>query len=1236
MSAKRPQTVNEIIFPFVISYNDNFIFLDDVRHPEDDLVAIEKKEGRAGDFSTGDRAVQRATYSNIFDAYFILGIIAIEGISYLIAVTERMKVADIGGRSIYKIVSTKFLSFRPISLWVKNAGTDQKPPFTEIQKFIESGLFYFSYDYPLTHTMQRQYAMSAEIADQPLWETADRNYFWNYYLMRHFIKRKLNDFVVPVIRGFVKLERNAVLPISLERMQVLIISKICCKRAGTRFNTRGVNDDGNVANFVETEQIVTVIGHNLSFVIVRGSVPIFWEQGLIKGKHEASLSRTKEATIPAFLKHFNQLLAKYESVHIVDLLEGKKREGIISNAFKEQVGLLPVEMANNISYMHWDFHEICGNSRYENIKLLLTHVEDKIKTFGFFHVNEQDQVVCKQVGAFRVNCLDCLDRTNVIQGSIAYWTIHSQLSSVGINETKFADSVTLFKLDSVFKNIWADNGDNISNSYAGTGAMKSAYTRTGQRTFQGMLDDTKKSIERVYQVNFKDGEKQEAIDMFLGNIEDDIQKELTLRPDERWVNCQMKFFESLYSLLHTKRIYLGTWNVNGTAPPSSNENVNFDPWICPEYPNRRDVDHDEIDLYVFAFQEIVPLNTNSIVDADESNMKQWAVLLLQAINAKRKQAKVILVGSVQLVGIAILVFVKETEVEDFRGFQIMKQKTAASGFAGNKGALTARFDYKDSSICCICVHLTAHQNKVTERMKDINDIYSKTRFSAHHTPTISDHDYQYWIGDFNFRIDCSYLETIARIKNKDLEFLLTQDQLKKQMTRGALFKDFVEAPILFNPTYKYDVGTDQYESSDAKRVPSWCDRILFYSKPQLYLKPLAYNSGDALYISDHKPVLGLFDFDAKKIDRELKAKIKQLLIAEANTLSEAALNVFEAPYEKFLLKYPEFKANAPPPRIPLPVNAQLVSVQQQENPRNSTSIMNNTNSSTNPFLNQPFPSVSTPDSSSSSTPTTTNRAILTAPSITASPNIIATTKRRDVKSLPPTPTVTMNGNSNSPSTVPNKTTTTSRRAFSVQVPTADIDDSVFSTPTKEKLSTPSISVSTPPLLPTRRKSNDAETTSANLAASQASGTQNPNQPPLSPKQARSISPTRPGTQTNQQPTAQSVAVPKVQQDISAILVVYSKIQLDGLEPGFGDKMQIMASINLLFGSLKQLLTLLQFYQSSQDAIFLTEWLIAQINRISLLAKDYIADISNRNKHEGVMLAFQDVKNNIQQSIPRIR
>ena len=32
---------------------------------------------------------------------------------------------------------------------------------------------------------------------------------------------------------------------------VSLISRLSWKRAGTRFNTRGVDDDGNVANFVE-------------------------------------------------------------------------------------------------------------------------------------------------------------------------------------------------------------------------------------------------------------------------------------------------------------------------------------------------------------------------------------------------------------------------------------------------------------------------------------------------------------------------------------------------------------------------------------------------------------------------------------------------------------------------------------------------------------------------------------------------------------------------------------------------------------------------------------------------------------------------------------------------------------------------------------------------------------------------------------------------------------------------
>jgi hypothetical protein len=95
--------------------------------------------------------------------------------------------------------------------------------------------------------------------------------------------------------------------------------------------------------------------------------------------------------------------------------------------------------------------------------------------------------------------------------------------------------------------------------------------------------------------------------------------------------------------------------------------------------------------------------------------------------------------------------------------------------------------FEDTSICCVCAHLSAHQSKVNERIKDINDILAKTRFSAHHTPSIPEHDHQFWFGDFNFRIDCPYAETIARIRNEDLLYLQELDQVRILFVRGFFF-----------------------------------------------------------------------------------------------------------------------------------------------------------------------------------------------------------------------------------------------------------------------------------------------------------------------------------------------------------------------------------------------------------------------------------------------------------------
>lgn len=93
-------------------------------------------------------------------------------------------------------------------------------------------------------------------------------------------------------------------------------------RGGTRYNARGIDDNGNVGNFVETEQIIKMANLVFSYIIIRGSVPIFWEQkGLTEG---VTISRGPEMTKRAFFKHFNELTNTYGDIFIVDLLSDTK------------------------------------------------------------------------------------------------------------------------------------------------------------------------------------------------------------------------------------------------------------------------------------------------------------------------------------------------------------------------------------------------------------------------------------------------------------------------------------------------------------------------------------------------------------------------------------------------------------------------------------------------------------------------------------------------------------------------------------------------------------------------------------------------------------------------------------------------------------------------------------------------------------------------------------------------
>lgn len=121
--------------------------------------------------------------------------------------------------------------------------------------------------------------------------------------------------------------------------------------------------------------------------------------------------------------------------------------------------------------------------------------------------------------------MDNLDRTNVAQAAIARWILDLQLKAAGILAEKDGvdqhedidvalreSTKTVFTLTGSYADddfpVWSEHADLISKAYAGTGALKTDFTRSGKRTRQGAFDDLKKSALRYLKNNHFDGARQ--------------------------------------------------------------------------------------------------------------------------------------------------------------------------------------------------------------------------------------------------------------------------------------------------------------------------------------------------------------------------------------------------------------------------------------------------------------------------------------------------------------------------------------------------------------------------------------------------------------------------------------------------------------------------------------------------------------------------------------------------------
>lgn len=77
--------------------------------------------------------------------------------------------------------------------------------------------------------------------------------------------------------------------------------------AGARFIRRGIDDNSNVANFVESELIIMSETLVFSFVQIRGSIPLFWEQKNKGLNNRIYIKRSNELTSHVFEGHLNDI-----------------------------------------------------------------------------------------------------------------------------------------------------------------------------------------------------------------------------------------------------------------------------------------------------------------------------------------------------------------------------------------------------------------------------------------------------------------------------------------------------------------------------------------------------------------------------------------------------------------------------------------------------------------------------------------------------------------------------------------------------------------------------------------------------------------------------------------------------------------------------------------------------------------------------------------------------------------
>eukprot|EP01127_Copromyxa_protea_P019819 TRINITY_DN6514_c0_g1_i1.p1 TRINITY_DN6514_c0_g1~~TRINITY_DN6514_c0_g1_i1.p1 ORF type:complete len:955 (+),score=148.57 TRINITY_DN6514_c0_g1_i1:163-2865(+) len=484
----------------------------------------------------------------IATAVALLGFMKFLNGYYMYFITEATQLGSIGRHKIFTVDQVSHI-------YLPNIKPQEHVAEEERYKGLFFGLdvtkdFFFSFTYDITRTLQHNM--------NPVNQTkTDHNpmFTWNRFLLQDLQElpgasgQDVNPWVVPVIHGYFIQARMDVYGSSIE---LTLISRRSSYFAGTRYLKRGTNEEGYVANDVETEQIICepntgqrIDEHFSSFVQHRGSIPLFWSQDNTGGVPKPPIDvLRKDPFFSSTILHFSDLMARYGHpitvLNLVKSYEKRPRESILGDGYQEAINFINNNITDpeyKIIYKPWDFKTAStkGNKK-KSLSQISKISEDAIEKIGFFHSGprvpsivlreQRDPIRSKinvgglsydknkmvgreQKGVVRTNCIDSLDRTNAAQYCVGQCALGHQLYALGL--TQYPVHTFESNLSALLMSMYEKSGNQLALQYGGSGLAHTIQTFNTTNVF-----DVYTSIQRYYNNVFSDSEKQMSINLFLG------------------------------------------------------------------------------------------------------------------------------------------------------------------------------------------------------------------------------------------------------------------------------------------------------------------------------------------------------------------------------------------------------------------------------------------------------------------------------------------------------------------------------------------------------------------------------------------------------------------------------------------------------------------------------------------------------------------------------------------------